>query len=207
MKRLMLLLALGLTSTAEAAEPAVGNVDLVNVWGSRTGADGRGGAIYERDSVYFRDTLQTSRDGALHVTFRDRTVLRLGSSATAVVDEFVYDPSGNGKLTASVSQGIARFVSGRLKGDQVAIRTPSATIGIRGTDFSVWVEQSGRTTVWVNDGAVTVTPQGGQLELVNTGETVATSGGTLQRNALRPNPDPGLEELAVIRARQPRQER
>jgi hypothetical protein len=207
MERLMLLLALSLTIAAEAAEPAVGNVDLVNVGGARTGADGRGGAVYDRDSVYFRDTLQTSRDGALHVTFRDRTVLRLGSSATAVVDEFVYDPAGNGRLAASVSQGIARFVSGRIKGDQVAIRTPSATIGIRGTDFSVWVEQGGRTTVWVNDGAVTVTPQGGQLELVNTGETVATSGGTLQRNALRPNPDPGLEDPALIRARQPRQER
>jgi len=197
----MLLLALSLMSAAEAAEPAVGNVDLINVWSARTGPDGRGGALYERDSVYFRDTLQTSRDGALHITFKDRTVLRLGSNATAVVDEFVYDPSGNGRLTASVSRGIARFVSGRLKGDQVAIRTPSATIGIRGTDFSVWVEESGRTTVWVNDGAVTVTPQGGQAEVVNDGETVATSGGTLQRNAIRPNPDFGLEEPSIIRAR------
>ena len=201
MKRLLLLLALSLSSVAQAAEPAVGNVDLINVWGARTGADGRGGALYERDSVYFRDTLQTSRDGAMHVTFKDRTVLRLGSNATALVDEFVYDPAGNGRLTASVSRGIARFVSGRLKGDQVAIRTPSATIGIRGTDFSVWVEESGRTTVWVNDGAVTVTPQGGQTEVVNDGETVATSGGTLERNAIGPNPDFGLEEPSVIRAR------
>lgn len=207
MKRTILLLALSLAGAAEAAEPVVGSVHLVNIWGARTGADGRGGAIYDRDSVYFRDTLQTSRDGAMHVTFKDRTVLRLGSNATAVADEFIYDPSGSGKLTASVTQGIARFVSGRLKGDQVAIRTPTATIGINGTDFSVWVERTGRTTVWVNDGAVTVTPQGGQTELVNDGETVATSGGTLERNAIRPNPDPGLEDPAVIRARQPRQER
>jgi len=189
---------------AAAAEPAVGRADIVEIWGTRTGADGRGGALYDRDQIYFRDTLQTVRDGAMHVTFRDSSVLRLGSEASAVIDEFVYDPSGNGRLTATVGAGIARFITGRLKSEQIAVRTPTATIGVRGTDFSVWVEESGRTTVWVNDGRITVTPQGGQTETVEDGETVATSGGTLERNARRPNPDRGLEEPELILARRTR---
>jgi hypothetical protein len=201
MRCLWLLAALCAASAAQAQQPSVGQVDIVEVWGTRTGADGKGGTVYERDSVYFRDTLQTVRDGAMHVTLRDNSVLRLGSSASAVIDEFVYDPSGNGKLTASVSAGIARFITGKLKSEQIAVRTPSATIGVRGTDFSVWVETTGRTTIWVNQGAITVTPQGGQLELVQNGETVATSGGTLQRNAIRPNPDRGLDETALLRSR------
>jgi hypothetical protein len=201
MRCLWLLAALCAVSAAQAQQLSVGQVDIVEVWGTRTGADGKGGTLYERDSVYFRDTLQTVRDGAMHVTLRDNSVLRLGSSASAVIDEFVYDPSGNGKLTASVSAGIARFITGKLKSEQIAVRTPSATIGVRGTDFSVWVETTGRTTIWVNQGAITVTPQGGQLELVQNGETVATSGGTLQRNAVRPNPDRGLDETALLRSR------
>jgi hypothetical protein len=156
------------------------------------------------DSLYFRDTLQTVRDGAMHIVLKDNSVLRLGSNASAVIDEFVYDPSGNGRMVASVSAGIARFITGKLKGEQVAVRTPTATIGVRGTDFSVWVERDGRRTIWVNQGTIAVTPQGGQQELVQTGETVATSGANLQRNALRPNPDPGLEEAAVLRARRAR---
>jgi hypothetical protein len=201
MRYAWLLALLGAAGAADAAQPSVGRVDVVEVWGSRTGVDGRGGTLYERDQVYFRDTLQTVRDGAMHVVLRDESVLRLGSSASAVIDEFVYDPAGNGKLAASVSAGIARFITGKLKGDQVAVRTPTATIGVRGTDFSVWVEQSGRTTIWVNQGAISVTPQGGQLELVQDGETVATSGGTLQRNAIRPNPDRGLDDASILRAR------
>jgi len=184
-------LLLGLA--AEAAEPSVGEVAHVEVWGTRTGTDGKGGAVYARDRVYFHDTLQTVRDGSLHVVLRDDSQLRLGSSANVVIDEFVYDPSG-GHMTLNVGLGIARFISGKLKGDQVAVRTPTATIGIRGTDFSVWVESGGRTTVWVNQGAVAVTPAGGAAELVAQNETVATSGQTLERNARRPNPDPGLEE-------------
>jgi hypothetical protein len=201
MRCLWLLAGLCAAGAALAQQPSVGRVDIVEVWGTRTGADGKGGTLYERDAVYFRDTLQTVRDGAMHLTLRDNSVLRLGSSASAVIDEFVYDPSGNGKLAASVSAGIARFITGKLKSEQIAVRTPSATIGVRGTDFSVWVETTGRTTIWVNQGVITVTPQGGELELVQNGETVATSGGTLQRNAVRPNPDRGLDETALLRSR------
>ena len=191
--------ALCVAMPAWAAQPSVGAVNFVEVWGTRTGDDGRGATLYDRDSIYFKDTLQTVRDGALHITLKDNSLLRLGSSATAVIDEFIYDPAGNGQMVATVSRGIARFVTGKLKGDQVTIRTPTATIGVRGTDFSVWVEADGRTTVWVNQGSVAVTPQGGQAQLVNSNETVATSGGTLQRNATRPNPDPGLDDAAPLR--------
>jgi len=201
MKWLLIAASLIAGNVAHAAQPSVGRVELVQIWGTRTGTDGKSGAVHDNDSVFFRDTLQTVRDGALHVTLKDSSTLRLGGGAVAVIDEFVYDPSGGGKLTATVSAGIARFISGKLKGDQVAIRTPSATIGIRGTDFSVWVEPSGRTTIWVNDGSILVTPQGGQTETVVDGETVATSGGTLQRNAQQPNPDRGIEDTELVRAR------
>jgi len=88
---------------AAAAEPAVGRADIVEIWGTRTGADGRGGALYDRDQIYFRDTLQTVRDGAMHVTFRDSSVLRLGSEASAVIDEFVPLSSRHSYILAGVA--------------------------------------------------------------------------------------------------------
>ena len=52
-----------------------------------------------------------------------------------VVDQFVYDPNaGTGKLAASLGRGVFRFVGGKLskQDNAVTMRTPTATIGIRG---------------------------------------------------------------------------
>lgn len=201
MDKLLALAAALVLCAGPAAAAAIGRAEFVRVWASGKPPDAAEEAVYLHDEVVAQETLRTATGGALHVTFADDTELRMGSAATVTLDEFVYDGNaGAGRLVGSVARGIARFITGKVDKDAFVIRTPSAAIGVRGTDFSVWVEASGRTTVWVNSGAITVRPLGGAPAEVSEGETVAIAagGGAVERDALRPPGDPGLRNPLLI---------
>ncbi len=68
------------------------------------------------------------------------------------MDDFVYDGGGKtkGKLGLRVALGTVRYTSGKIakgNGKGVNIRTPTATIAVRGTDFVMSVDEAGRSTV------------------------------------------------------------
>jgi hypothetical protein len=200
-------LALGLlVGAAGAAAPGgaqtIGRIDMVEIWAEGTPPGSARRPVYAQDGVVSHERLETGKSAAVHITLQDRTELRIGAGSSIVLDEFVFDPNaGTGRLVATVTRGIGRFVTGRIKGDDFQVRTPTATMGIRGTDFSVWVGPNGETTIWVNEGRVEVRPNdGAAAALVETGETVATpgGGGGVLRNAVRPPPDPGLRHRMEI---------
>ncbi len=90
-----------------------------------------------KERVSLGNDIQTGRASVLQVLFLDRTSLTVGGNARIKVDRFVYDP--NRKASAiglSVTKGAFRFMSGKAlhaNPGQSAIRTPVASIGIRGT--------------------------------------------------------------------------
>lgn len=177
----------------------VGEATMVYQGASRTPPGGRRLDLWPDYPVYFRDTLRTLETiGALHVEFSDGTELRMGEGAAMQIDAYVYDPgAGAGEAAISVSKGLARFVTGKLSGPGFRVRTPTALIGIRGTDFSVWVEEErgNKTTVWVNEGEVEVTPlAGGPSARVRENEVVAVEPGSQQvlLNVPEPVGDRGL---------------
>ena len=90
-------------------------------------------------------------NGRMAIEFLDSSVVRLTEHSKIVIDEFVYDPDPNkSKLALNMASGTARFITGRLAGikkENIFIRTPSATIGIRGTDFTTTVDELGRSLV------------------------------------------------------------
>jgi hypothetical protein len=104
------------------------------------------------------------------VTFRDNTVLTLGENARVVVDSYVYDPDkSTGEALLQATQGAFRFATGRLKElkeKKIAVSTPVADIGVRGTEF--WggpidakygiLLLNGEVTVSNQAGSVTLTP-------------------------------------------------
>ena len=184
---------------AQAQEQSVGRALMVHNGASRTPPGGTGRDLWRDYPVYFNDTLKTLDNiGALHIEFADGTELRMGEGATMAIDAFVYDPDiGTGELAVNVAKGFARFISGKLSGPRFRVRTPTSLIGIRGTDFSVWVEpdRDFRTTIWVNQGEVEVTPiAGGPAAQVREDEVVAVAPGGREvlRDVPRPIPDRGL---------------
>jgi hypothetical protein len=186
------------------AATGIGEVEFVHQWANRIDASGEATGLYVDDPVHFDETVATVPQGALHMRFLDDSELRLGSDCRVRLDEFVYDPGqpAAGKMVAEVGKGIARFVTGKIK-QRFQVRTPVASIGVRGTDFSVWVEdqRGGRTTIWVNEGSIVVTPAGGQAVEVAQDSTVLIEpgSGTVQQNAPRPPGDPGLSPRLRLR--------
>ena len=100
--------------------------------------------------VEMNDTVSTARSKAT-LTFEDKTTVKLTEHSKIVIDDFVYDPKkGAGKLGMKMALGTARYASGQIAKNnpqQVAIKTPTASIAVRGTDFTATVDELGRSLV------------------------------------------------------------
>ena len=100
--------------------------------------------------VQTMDTAVTAR-GTMRIDFIDETRVDITEHSRLVIDEFVYDPnSGKGSLSIKASLGGIRYASGQIARNyrqNVKISTPSATIGVRGTDFVMIVDEMGGSMI------------------------------------------------------------
>jgi hypothetical protein len=122
--------------------------------------------------VHMKDELRTAANARLQVTFLDETQLTLGEHASVVIDRYVYDPNrGVGETFLQVTKGAFRFATGRIKEMQdskIAVSTPLADIGVRGTEF--WGGQLDKYGVLLLEGKVTVSNQAGSVMLGEPGQ-------------------------------------
>jgi len=97
-----------------------------------------------------QDTIATA-NGRMQLEFEDDTRVDVTEHSRMVIDEFVYDPnSGNGTLSMRATLGAVRYASGaiaRNSRQNVSIKTPSATISVRGTDFMMIVDEIGGSMI------------------------------------------------------------
>ena len=88
---------------------------------------------------------------SLEIKFQDNTDVKVTENSRFVIDEFVYDPNrGAGRLNVRVAMGTVRYVSGQIarsNQQNVQVQTPTAVIGVRGTDFFMTVDESGQSLV------------------------------------------------------------
>lgn len=126
-------------------------------------------------AVQMNDTVSTAKARA-ELTFEDKTTVKLTEHSKIIIDDFVYDPKkGSGKLAINMALGTARYASGQIaktNPQQVAIKTPTASIAVRGTDFTTTVDELGRSLVMLlpscdDKGCVT-----GAIEVRNFGGVV-----------------------------------
>ena len=119
---------------------------------------GRTRSINTGDGVVSNENIRTANASAAQLQFLDQTKLSIGPSASVVLDRFVYNPDGTAREAAvRVTTGAARWVGGVSRPRAYSIRTPHASIGVRGTVFDVLVEQS-RTIVTLREGVIVVCP-------------------------------------------------
>jgi len=96
------------------------------------------GRLRPGTGIYQREVIRSETGAEAQLIFRDETVFNVGSGAEVTLDEFVYDPNRKtGNIVLNVTKGAFRFISGSAKSDSYTIKTPVATIGVRGTVFAV----------------------------------------------------------------------
>ena len=124
------------SSGSTEADTRIGAVAMINPSAYGSAGEGRRRELRISEQVFAREIIETGRGGALHVLFLDGTDLRLGSASRVVLDRFVYDPSSRrGQMLVHMVRGAFRVVSGHMQKSGYKFVTPTATIGIRGTDF------------------------------------------------------------------------
>lgn len=87
------------------------------------------------------DTVKTGADGSVGITMTDNSLLSAGPNSVLGLDRYEFDTTTNeGHFDASLRKGTLAVVSGRLakqSRDAMTVRTPSAILGVRGTEFVV----------------------------------------------------------------------
>ena len=101
--------------------------------------------------IMFMDNVKTGK-GELGITFIDDTNVAVSSQSSLIIDDFVYDPNNaeGSKLVLKVAAGTVRYASGniaKLNKQNVDIRTPTAKIAVRGTAFSMTVDEIGQSLI------------------------------------------------------------
>ena len=125
-------------------------------------------SLFIGTNVFFEERIETSKSGQAQLLFLDESALTIAANSDVVLDKFIYDPkTSKGELALSLGAGLFRFVGGRIsKTSGVTIKTPVATIGIRGGIVIVKAEPGtgatratfvfGKEMTVTNDSGVTV---------------------------------------------------
>jgi hypothetical protein len=129
-------IALAASSAAQAQAVGV-NAAIRNSVQMKTSADRALRKAVLKERVSLNDDIVTGQASVLQILLLDRTSFTVGANARAKIDRFVYDPNRKASAVgASVAKGAFRFMSGKpthAMPGQSGIRTPVASIGVRGT--------------------------------------------------------------------------
>ena len=158
------------------------------------------------------DEVETT-NGRLKIAFVDETEVSLTEHTYLEINEYVYDPNPDkSRMALNFAQGTARFATGKLglvPRENISIQTPTATIGIRGTDFTTTVDELGRSLVillpdgdcldarnleagCVPSGSISVSNLGGTVTLTEAYQAVLVT-----TSETRPTPPVVLENITV----------
>jgi len=90
-------------------------------------------------------------NGRMAIKFLDDSTVKLTEHSQLTIDKYIYDPDpSKSQMALTFGLGTARFISGKLgKIDRknISLKTPTADIAIRGTDFTATVDELGRSLI------------------------------------------------------------
>ena len=130
--------------------------------GAQVVTGGKRAALAEGATVAVGDRIETDGTGRVSLLFRDETRIAIGPNARLKVDTVLMQNDGAARRFAvSATTGAFRFISGKSATSAYEIRTPTATLGIRGTTFDVAVRGREGTDLALFRGKVLMCERGG----------------------------------------------
>src|SRR4028119_1040648 len=141
-------------SSALAQEPT-GHTVAVSPDASAYGTTGAR-LLSSQDAVFMGDRLQTGPQGEAQLQFIDETRLVVGPNASPTIDSFIVKEKSVQQFTLSAAKGAFRFFSGNSAKSAYSITTPTAILGVRGTQFDFTVLPDGETEFVLIHGEATI---------------------------------------------------
>ena len=115
-----------------------------------------------------------TKDGRMAITFLDDSTVKLTEHSQLFIDDYIYDPDpSKSKMALTFGLGTARFITGnlnRIDKQNIQLKTPTANIAIRGTDFTATVDELGRSLIILLPDAFGLSS--GEIEVVTAMGTV-----------------------------------
>jgi hypothetical protein len=145
---LLLLCVSSKTIKAQVSDADIGGISELN-----------GSAQILRDKPYeanLKFAIQSNDEaittnGRMAITFLDNSTVKLTEHSQLLIDEYIYDPDpSKAKMALTFGLGTARFITGnlnRIDKQNITLKTPTANIAIRGTDFTATVDELGRSLI------------------------------------------------------------
>jgi ferric-dicitrate binding protein FerR (iron transport regulator) len=132
--------------------------DVVNE-GYRTPPGHEEQAARRADQLVQNEALRTDQESTIAVTFVDGSELSVEAESAVVLSDYVFDGAASRGLI-NLNDGLFHFTSHGKDDQGVMLRTPVATIGVRGTEFLVHVDGIDATVIDILSGAVEARPNG-----------------------------------------------
>mgnify|MGYP000518940481 CR=1 FL=1 len=145
-------IALAVAPTAAGAVQKGGTVIAIAPTVAAAGAAGDRDLAVDAP-VFMGDVIRTGRAGEAQIRLIDDTKLVVGPNSYMTVDAFVLEQGDRAsKVTLNAVRGAFRFITGNSRKEAYEIKTPVATIGVRGTQFDVSVDRRGQVALALFEG-------------------------------------------------------
>jgi len=162
-------------ATASLAQSHIGSAatarnQVEGIIGSETQPIVAGTTLFQNERV------RTGDESQAQLVFLDKTDLSVGPKSEVTLNRFVYNPDrGTGRVSIEASRGVFRFVTGAQDKKNYEVKTPIATIEVKGTEFHLLVEQNYIVIALVHGALRIVTVRGPVVLLNRPGTTVTIS--------------------------------
>jgi hypothetical protein len=164
-----------------------------------------------KDDIFFNDTVQTTANSTLGITFNDATTFNLKAGSKMTIDNYVYEEGGSQNTGIfDIAKGTVAFVAAAVaKTGDMKITTPTATLGIRGTTGLVEVPE-GAAAASPNNVAIKLYPDAdGKVGRIEVNDRAGARLGALTQGAsgftIRPGIGGGARFAAVPLTISPRE--
>ena len=141
------------------------------------------------------DVLRTNASGHLAVLFADNTQIRLARNTTLLVKQV-----GAAEDTVLSLEAGAIWARAERGGEGLTVETPAAAAAIRGTDWSMTVDGSGKTSLIVLEGLVELSNEFGSVSVAG-GEGAVASIGQAPTKVVIVDPDDREQMLFYLSLR------
>lgn len=124
-----------------------------------------------------KDTILTDDKAKVQIIFEDETIVTVGKNSNFSISEYMFEDSKEPIAKFAMLKGAMRTITGKIgkiAPDKFSVQAKTATIGIRGTNFSVLVGDDNTVNVYCTYGAIGVNISG-EDHIVRQGFYIAVS--------------------------------
>ncbi len=149
-------LALAIPASSATEKPEIGRAEVItkDVTGTLSTASRK---LKTGDTIHQNEVIATAKESEAEIILNDDTKLAVGPESEIVLDSFVYDPKKkDGEVVINAAKGAFRFITGKSAKSAYTIKTPASTIGVRGTTFDGFIDDSGEIALLLVDGEIDV---------------------------------------------------